>query len=123
MNLLNKIKQMFFSSGSRKNEPEFVFDISNLIKFKVVVIEFSDNVESRSGEIIAKKLQQQEGLEVSYFEDPFPKNFLNLDNRTLFDLIDKGLNIIDHTHADVLIWGYREGDKIRINFQNLVHIG
>ena len=71
MNLLNKIKQMFFSSGSRKNEPEFVFDISNLIKFKVVVIEFSDNVESRSGEIIAKKLQQQEGLEVSYFEDPF----------------------------------------------------
>ena len=118
MNLLNKIKQMFFSSGSRKNEPEFVFDISNLIKFKVVVIEFSDNVESRSGEIIAKKLQQQEGLEVSYFEDPFPKNFLNLDNRTLFDLIDKGLNIIDHTHADVLIWGYREGDKIRINFQN-----
>lgn len=118
MNLLNKIKQMFFSSGSKQDEPEFVFDVNNLIKFKVVVIEFSDNVESRSGEIIAKKLQQQEGLEVSYFDDPFPKNFLNLDNRTLFDLIDRGLNIIDHTHADVLIWGYREGDKIRINFQN-----
>lgn len=118
MNILNKIKQMFFSPVSPKEEPEIVFDINNLIKFKVAVIEFSDNVESRSGEIIAQKLQQQLGLDVTYYEDPFPKNFLNLDSRTLFDLIDRGLNIIDHTHADVLIWGYREGDKIRINFQN-----
>lgn len=118
MQLLNKIKQMFFSSGHKKEEPEFVFDANNLIKFKVGVIEFSDNVESRSGEIIAKKLEQMEGLQVFYFDDPFPKNFLNLDSRTLFDLIDRGLNIIDRTKADVLIWGYREGDKIRINFQN-----
>ncbi len=117
MQLLTKIKQLFFSSG-QKEEPEFIFDIKDLINFKVVVVEFSDNVESRSGEIIAKKLKTQEGLEVSYFDDPFPKSFLNLDSRTLFDLIDQGLSIIDKTKADVLIWGYREGDKIRINFQN-----
>ena len=118
MDFLNKIKQMFFSSGTPKAESEPVFDINNLIKFKVVVVEFADNIESRSGEIIAQNLKKQEGLEVSYFDEPFSKSFLNLDNRTLFDLIDKGLNIIDHTHADVLIWGYQEGEKIRINFQN-----
>ena len=118
MNILNKIKTMFFSSASPKEDAEPVFDINNLIKFKVVVIEFSDNVESRSGEIIAKKLEQQEGLQVSYFDEPFNKNFLNLDSRTIFDLIDRGLSIIDRTQADVLLWGYREGDKIRINFQN-----
>lgn len=118
MQILKKIKQMFFSSGSQTNEPEISFDVQNLIKFKVVVIEFSDNVESRSGEIIAKNLQDKEGLQVSYFDDPFPKNFLNLDTRNLFDLIDKGLSIIEQTQADVLIWGYREGEKIRLNFQN-----
>ena len=118
MGLLEKIKSIFFSHKDKTQEEDFIFDASRLINFKVVVIEFSDNVESRSGEILAKKLNNEEGLEVSYFDDPFPKNFLNLDSRTLFDLIDRGLSIIDRTHADVLIWGYREGDKIRINFQN-----
>ncbi len=118
MQLINKIKQLFFASRPHREEAEFVFDAENLIKFKVVVIEFADNVESRSGEVIAKKLENKEGLQVSYFDEPFNKNFLNLDSRTLFDLIDRGLSIIDRTHADVLIWGYREGDKIRINFQN-----
>ena len=118
MQLINKIKQLFFASRTHREEAEFVFDAENLIKFKVVVIEFADNVESRSGEVIAKKLENKEGLQVSYFDEPFNKNFLNLDSRTLFDLIDRGLSIIDRTHADVLIWGYREGDKIRINFQN-----
>lgn len=47
----------------------------------------------------------------------FRKNFLTLESRTIFDLIDKGQDIIDKTKTDVIIWGYREGDKIRLNFQ------
>lgn len=88
------------------------------INFKVAVIEFSDNVESRSGENISQLLDRKEGLSVSYFDEPFSKTFLNLETRTLFDLIDKGQAILDKTGADVLVWGYREGEKIRINFQN-----
>ena len=118
MHFLKKIKDIFFPKKASNDEKEIVFDINNLIKFKVVVIEFADNVESRSGEILAQKLKNKEGLQVSYFDDPFPKNFLNLESRTLFDLIDRGQSIIEHTQADVLIWGYREGEKIRINFQN-----
>lgn len=118
MHFLKKIKDIFFPKKASNDEKEIVFDINNLIKFKVVVIEFADNVESRSGEILAQKLKNKEGLQVSYFDDTFPKNFLNLESRTLFDLIDRGQSIIEHTQADVLIWGYREGEKIRINFQN-----
>ena len=118
MSFIEQIKKLFFSSSEQEKETEAELHFNDLIKFKVVVIEFSDNVESHSGEIITRKLQQQAGLNVVYFDDPFSKHFLNLDSRTLFDLIDKGQEIIDRTHADVLIWGYREGEKIRINFQN-----
>lgn len=117
MGLLNLIKSSFFEKTNHSSEKED-FETYSHINFKVEVIEFSDNVESRSGEIIAKQMMTKEGLDVSYFDEPFSKNFLSLDARTLFDLIDKGQTILDKTGADVLIWGYREGEKIRINFQN-----
>ena len=87
------------------------------INFKILVVEFADTVESNSGENLAKILKTKEGLSVYYFTEAFNKSFLNLESRTLFDLIDKGQDLIDKTGADVLIWGYRDGDKIRINFQ------
>ena len=59
----------------------------------------------------------REGIEVGYFDEPFNKSFLNLESRTLFDLIDKGQTILDKTGADVLLWGCREGSRIRLNFQ------
>ena len=87
------------------------------INFNVVVVEFAENIESTSGEILAALLRQQPYLTVNYFNEPFNKSFLNLEGRTFFDLIDKGQTILDKTGADVLIWGYREHDKIRLNFQ------
>lgn len=87
------------------------------INFNVVVIEFAENVESSSGEILTAMLRSQNYLSVSYFNEPFNKSFLNLEGRTFFDFIDKGQAILDKTGADVLIWGYRENDKIRLNFQ------
>ena len=89
----------------------------DLINFKVVIVEFSDNVEGHSGEIISQILSNKEGININYHSDPFPKNFLNLESRTIFDLIDKGQTLLDKTQADVLVWGYRDGDKIRLNFQ------
>lgn len=103
---------------ARSAEADDTFAAYQQINFKAVIIEFSDSVESRSGEIIARQMENKEGLSVTYFDEPFSKTFLNLDSRTLFDLIDKGQEIIDKTGADVLVWGYREGEKIRINFQN-----
>lgn len=87
------------------------------INFKVVVIEFSDNVESNSGEIVARLLSGKEGLSVSYFNEPFNKSFLSLESRSLFDLMDKGQDILYKTGADILVWGYRENDRLRLNFQ------
>lgn len=90
---------------------------AELIDFRIVIVEFSDNVESSNGETITRLLNAKEGLTATYYDDPFPKTFLNLESRTLFDLIDRGQALLDRTHADVLVWGYREGDKIRLNFQ------
>ncbi len=86
-------------------------------RFKIVVIEFADNVESSGGEIIARLLQSKPYLEVSYFSEPFSKSFLTLDSRSLFDFIDKGQSLLEKLRADVLLWGYREGERIRLNFQ------
>lgn len=113
MRLLERIKTSFFAG----HQDDGIDDYAH-INFKIVVIEFSDNVESRSGELISQLMSTKEGLSVSYFDEPFAKTFLNLDSRTLFDLIDKGQTILDRTSADVLVWGYREGERIRINFQN-----
>lgn len=117
MKLLENLVQFFFQKNKRLDD-DLIFDKSALIKFRVVVVEFVDNVESRSGEIIAQKLREKEALDVLYFDEIFAKDFLNFDARNLFDLIDKGQSILENLQADVLIWGYREADKIRINFQN-----
>ncbi|MBE6452424.1 MAG: hypothetical protein E7012_02910 [Alphaproteobacteria bacterium] len=114
--LLEKLKNIFLQP--RPLNPE---DISPeealLINFKVVIVEFADNVESSGGEKLTSALKSCEGISAYYFDQPFDKTFLNLESRTLFDLVDKGQNILDKSGADVLIWGKKESDKIRINFQ------
>ena len=87
------------------------------INIKVIVVEFAENVENASGEVLAALLRSQTFLTVSYFDEPFNKSFLNLEGRTFFDFIDKGQALLDKTKADVLIWGYRENNEIRLNFQ------
>ncbi|MBR1948290.1 MAG: hypothetical protein IKA30_00695, partial [Alphaproteobacteria bacterium] len=81
------------------------------------VVEFAENVESSASEIFAALLRTQSYFDISYFNEPFPKTFLNLEGRTFFDFIDKGQAILEKTKADVLVWGCRENDKIRLNFQ------
>ena len=116
MALFGAIKKLFQNTTSRSAET--VSPASAVMPcFRVKVIEFSDNVEGSSGEIIAKQLATREGIEVGYFDEPFNKSFLNLESRTLFDLIDKGQTILDKTGTDVLLWGCREGSRIRLNFQ------
>ena len=70
------------------------------VKFKVVVVDFLDNIESSGGENLARLLSTQEGLSLSFFDENFPKSFLNLESRTLFDLIDRGQTIIEKTGAE-----------------------
>lgn len=113
MGILSSIKKFFRPpTGNSELIPAY-----NSIKFRVVVIDFLDNVESSGGENLARLLSTKEGLNVGFFDDIFPKNFLNLESKTLFDLIDKGQDIIERTQADVIIWGYRDNNHIRLNFQ------
>ncbi len=113
MDILSAIKHFI----SRTTKPSEVLPSYSAIKFRVVVIDFLDNIESNGGENLARLLSSKEGINVGFFDDIFPKNFLNLESRSLFDLIDKGQSIIEQTKADVVIWGYRENNRIRLNFQ------
>ena len=88
------------------------------ISFKVVVVEFYDNVENNYGETVAKLLSQKQGMDVIYYNEPFPKAFLKLETRSFFDMIDKGQELLEKFDAEALIWGYRENKKIRLNFQS-----
>ena len=115
MKLLDFLKKNFLQP--RALEDEIINSTALNIHFKVEVVEFADNVEGRSGENVARLLSPLEGLDVAYFNEPFTKTFLNLESRTLFDFIDKGQDILFKTGADVLVWGYREADKVRLNFQ------
>ena len=117
MNLITFLKNAFLTPRQETTEELSDSDVLN-IKFKIVVVEFAENVENSSGEILAALLRSVPYFSVTYFDEPFNKNFLNLEGRTFFDFIDKGQTILDRTQADVVIWGHRENDKVRLNFQN-----
>ena len=122
MNFIDFLKHTFLEP--RPASPEDLSPEEALqINFKTVVVEFADNVESSGGETVVSILKNCEGISVSYFDEPLNKTFLNLDGRTFFDLIDKGQSILDRMQADVLIWGCREGDKLRLNFQTSSQYG
>lgn len=115
MAIIDLIKKVI-SSNPKKSEDSEIPAFAP--KFKVIITEFVDNVEGNNGEMIARLLRNKEGLDLYYFDEPFNKDFLNLDSRELFDWIDKGQTIIDRINSDVIVWGYREGDNLRLNFQS-----
>ena len=115
MTFFDRLEQFFHATPPSKTDETDGF--LPALKFRVLVVDFQDNIESNSGENTARLLQSMNDFEVSFFDEPFNKTFLNLESRTLFDLIDKGQSLLDRTGADVLIWGCRENDKIRLNFQ------
>ena len=116
MSFLNFLQTTFLTKKLQTEETLSEEEALN-INIKVVVVEFAENVENASGEILAALLRTQNFFSVSYFNEPFNKSFLNLEGRTFFDFIDRGQTLLDKTGADVLIWGYRENNSIRLNFQ------
>lgn len=103
---------------SKKSKEKPLEDLTYAPKFRVIITEFVDIVEGASQEIVKKQIRDKDGIELISYKEPFNKSFLNLGSKDLFDWIDKGQSIIDETNADVIIWGFREGDKLRLNFQN-----
>ena len=85
--------------------------------FNVTVVAFEDRCNLNCGYRFAELLGKNELFNVTFFNEPFPKGFLNLQGRNFFDFIDRGVQIIKKTQADILIWGYEENGKIRLNFQ------
>ena len=116
MMLLEYLKHTFLHPRPASEE-DIPPEAALMINFRIIIVEFADNVEGIGGELLSSLLRSCEGLSVNYYNHPFDKSFLNLESRTLFDLIDKGQSILDKSGADLLIWGTREGNKIRLNFQ------
>ena len=89
----------------------------DLKKIKTVVVAFEDECINNSGKILSEYLSENRYLSVSYYDEAINKSFLDLQSRNFFDFIDTGKSILKRTNADIIIWGYREKDKIRISFQ------
>lgn len=85
--------------------------------FRVTVVAFEDKCNLNCGLRFAELLKRSNLFEVTFFNEPFAKSFLNLQSRNFFDFIDRGNKILTSTQADILIWGYEEDGKIRLNFQ------
>ena len=101
MTIFNRLANIFTSKPTTSSEEDL--KILSEPKYRIVVIDFQDNIESTNGENTANVLRTFSEFEVIFFAEPFNKDFLNLESRNLFDLIDKGQNIIDNTGADVLV--------------------
>ena len=101
------IKNLF--GTKEKNPKEWLF--------KVAVIDFATNNDLSCGRHFAEILKQNPLFEVEFCDERFAKGFLNFQGRNFFDFIDKGNKILRRTHSDVVIWGYEEEGKIRLNFQ------
>ena len=85
--------------------------------FRVTVVAFEDKCNLNCGKRFAELLSSNPLFEVNFCNETFPKGFLNLQGRNFFDFIDQGNRILRSTHSDILIWGYEENAKIRLNFQ------
>lgn len=89
--------------------------------FRIIVADFYDNISNCGAPNLAAALGSCEGLQTEAYLENFDHSFLNLESRNIFDLIDTGQSILKRTQSDVIIWGYRDNDKIRLNFQNNTH--
>lgn len=85
--------------------------------FRVTVVAFEDKCNLNCGRRFAELLSRNRLFEVNFFDEPFSKSFLNLQGRNFFDFIDRGSKILSGTQSDIVIWGYEEEGKIRLNFQ------
>ena len=106
-NCLENIRH--FLSATPKETPQSMF--------RVTVVAFEDKCNLNCGRRFADILQKNPLFDVNFFTETFPKGFLNLQGRNFFDFIDQGNRILSSTHSDILIWGYEENAKIRLNFQ------
>ena len=85
--------------------------------FKVAVVDFLTVNDLNCAQHFMQLLKQNPMFETVFVSDVFSKSFLNFQGRNFFDFIDKGNKILRQTHCDVVIWGYEEDGKIRLNIQ------
>lgn len=91
---------------------------NNNHQFKVTIIEFNDVSDSQRSLNLSYILKNFSDIETEYYDDPFSRPDLDFEGDNFFNVRETGQLILEKTEADVLIWGYREGEKIRLNFQN-----
>ncbi len=109
--MVNFIKVLFGKNTDNKRV------LPKVETLKVVVVDFVEYGNYGFAQAMTKLLQKNPSFNVRLFDEPFDKNFLNLQGRNFFDLIDAGNTILQKLNADVIVWGYQENENIRLNFQ------
>ncbi len=86
---------------------------------KVLIAPFVDNCAINGAQALCHHLNIFPFIKAEYQETPFEPEILILDGRRFYDLFEKGRSLLKRAKADVLIWGLREENMIRLNFQTL----
>ncbi len=107
-----KFIQILFGNNAQKKRI-----LPKVETLKIVVVDFAEYGNYGFARGFARLLQKNTNFNVRYFDEPFEKNFLNLQGRNFFDLVDAGNTILQKLNADVVAWGYQENENIRLNFQ------
>lgn len=92
-----------------------------LSKIKVAIVSFDDDCPQNCGKILQNLLSSCPFLDVYFHEDTTSKNFLDFQQGCFFDLIETGHAIFKKTGADILVWGKRQGEQIRLIFHKKQH--
>lgn len=103
-----------FDLLKKEKKPETTETLS---KLRVVVTSFYDDSPQSCAEVTCRVLSSCAALDVVYDNSAYNPEILSLESRNFYDLVDKGRIILKRSKAQVLIWGYRVKDMLRLNFQ------
>lgn len=84
---------------------------------RVVITSFTDDCAVNSAEALLKVLKQCPFFDVVYDNSAYNPEILSLESRNFYDLVDKGRVILKRSKAQVLVWGYKKDNLLRLNFQ------
>lgn len=88
-----------------------------LSTIKVVISGATDGISVAAKDVLKNSLDSVSFLKFSYENVPVFENFSDIDNRNFFDFWEKGVQILKHHQADLLLRFDQGQNQIRLSFQ------
>lgn len=108
---------LWFSKHSQKKQDSTDKDNNSLNPIKIVISGANDGMSVNPNNVLINSLQQMPFLTFSSEKISVFENFSNTDHQNFFDFWEKGVQILRHHQADVLLRFDQDQKQIRLSFQ------